>query len=202
MTYDQLMYCRGCQYDLNQLPDGRCPECGRSFDPTKPRTVQRRRRRLQPLVGLGFALAVGLAVIVGFRAAYMPDYGYSRFAALGTVAGIGLLGGLASGMLAAWNRSWWGRVPLLFTGVLCTWAGLAFGTDKYFRVWQSMPNAPDEAYSDAGAMVPLFVGWIPGGLFVGGVFALTLLGLVLHCRTPKSSAASNPRNESPSGNRS
>ncbi len=182
------MYCRKCQYDLTQLSEERCPECGRSFDPTKPRTFQRRRRRLQPLVGLGLALLVVIMVSVGFWVAYMPDYAYSRFAALWTVAGIGLLGGITSGIFAAWNRSWWGRVPLLFTGVLCTWAGLAFGVDKYFRVWQSMPNAPDVAYSDAGAMVPLFVGWIPGGLVVGAVFALTLLGLWLYQRPVKTKA--------------
>ena len=145
-----------------------------------PRTFQRRQRRLQPLVGLGFALAVVLVVIVGFWAAYIPDYGYSRFAALFTVSGIGLLGGAISGMLAAWNRSWWGRIPLLFSGVLCIWSGLAFGADKYFRVWQSMPNAPDLAYSDAGAMVPFLVGWVPGVFIVGVVFGLTLLAFWLY----------------------
>ena len=180
------MYCIDCQYDLTEQIERRCSECGRPFDPAKRRTFQRSRRRLQPLVGIGFALAVGIAVIIGFWLAYKPDYGHSRFAALFTVVGIGLLGGIACGMLAAWNRSWWGRVPLLFCGFLCIWSGLAFGVDKYFRVWQSMPNAPDEAYSDAGAMVPFLVGWIPGGLGVGVIFGLGLLGLGLYCRAPKS----------------
>ncbi len=51
-----------------------------------------------------------------------------------------------------------------------------------------MPDAPDEAYSDSGAMVPLLVGWIPGGLGVGLVFALTLLTLQLY-QTPKATRA-------------
>lgn len=180
------MYCHNCQYDLREHAERRCSECGRPFDPSKRRTYLGRRRRLQPLVGLGFAGLVPLLVIIGFWAAYKPDYGHSRFAALFTVVGIGLLGGVACGMLAAWNRSWWGRIPLLFCGIFCIWSGLAFGTDKYFRVWQAMPEAPEEAYSDAGAMVPFLVGWIPGGLGVGVVFGLTLLGLGLYCRAPKS----------------
>ncbi len=32
------MYCRGCRYDLRHLPESRCPECGRDFDPSDPLT--------------------------------------------------------------------------------------------------------------------------------------------------------------------
>jgi hypothetical protein len=32
------MYCLGCFYDLRGLPENRCPECGRLFDPTNHRT--------------------------------------------------------------------------------------------------------------------------------------------------------------------
>ncbi len=32
------MYCLGCQYDLRGLPERRCPECGRAFDPQDPAT--------------------------------------------------------------------------------------------------------------------------------------------------------------------
>ena len=148
-----------------------------------PRTFQRRRRRFQPLVGLGFAFLIGVLVIIGYWLSFQSDFGYSRFAALYTVSGIGLFGGIVTALLAAWNRSWWGRAPLLFSGFLCIWSGLALGVDKYFRVWQSMPNAPDSAYSDAGAMVPFLVGWIPGGLIVGVVFGLTLF-VLMHCQRP------------------
>jgi len=33
------IFCRCCGYQLNHLPAGRCPECGRKFDPEDLRTV-------------------------------------------------------------------------------------------------------------------------------------------------------------------
>jgi predicted amidophosphoribosyltransferase len=35
-SYTQLVRCLTCQYDLENLPEHRCPECGRAFDPDKP----------------------------------------------------------------------------------------------------------------------------------------------------------------------
>lgn len=32
------MYCKGCGYVLDGLPEHRCPECGREFDPGNPKT--------------------------------------------------------------------------------------------------------------------------------------------------------------------
>lgn len=32
------MRCLSCKYDLSQLTEHRCPECGRAFDPTDPGT--------------------------------------------------------------------------------------------------------------------------------------------------------------------
>jgi predicted amidophosphoribosyltransferase len=32
------MRCLSCQYDLRKLAKGRCPECGREFDPKNRRT--------------------------------------------------------------------------------------------------------------------------------------------------------------------
>ncbi len=32
--------CRGCGYPLVRLPENRCPECGRGFDPENPRTME------------------------------------------------------------------------------------------------------------------------------------------------------------------
>ena len=32
------MRCKACGYDLRSLPEHRCPECGRRFDPDNPRT--------------------------------------------------------------------------------------------------------------------------------------------------------------------
>lgn len=33
-------YCLGCGYVLDGLPEHRCPECGRPFDPDNPRTFK------------------------------------------------------------------------------------------------------------------------------------------------------------------
>ncbi len=35
---EPVMRCRGCSYDLAHLTERRCPECGREFDPTDPRS--------------------------------------------------------------------------------------------------------------------------------------------------------------------
>lgn len=35
---DFRAFCLNCFYDLRGLPTGRCPECGRAFDPDDPRT--------------------------------------------------------------------------------------------------------------------------------------------------------------------
>ncbi len=33
-----MMRCLSCKYDLRNLTENRCPECGRVFDPNDPRT--------------------------------------------------------------------------------------------------------------------------------------------------------------------
>jgi len=38
-------YCRHCDYDLRATTAGRCPECGKAFDPTNPSTFRCRPRR-------------------------------------------------------------------------------------------------------------------------------------------------------------
>jgi hypothetical protein len=43
-TTETSMYCRKCGYQLVGLSANRCPECGRVFDPTDPRTFHRRAR--------------------------------------------------------------------------------------------------------------------------------------------------------------
>src|ERR1051326_123797 len=39
------MFCLGCGYVLDNLPEPRCPECGRAFDPQSPATFAMNRRR-------------------------------------------------------------------------------------------------------------------------------------------------------------
>ena len=183
------MYCRSCQYDLNGLGTGRCPECGHPFDPADPTTFETRRRGLQAILGVGLALAIGIAVILGFWVSLMPDYGYSRHAAFLTIFGIGLLAGVVAATLAARNRSWLGRIPLLLAGIIGVWLGLFLGSDHAFRVWQSMPDPPDEAFADTGPIGALLIGWLPGAIIVGVVFGLARLLLAWRRRRPTAPAA-------------
>ena len=64
------MHCLSCQYDLQNLTEHRCPECGRIFDPNDDRTFQspassRLRLRVTSLALLLFAAcAIGLPFVV------------------------------------------------------------------------------------------------------------------------------------------
>ena len=57
------MYCLACEYDLNGLETGNCPECGRAFEPADPDsflvTASRARRKRY------YAVAGALAVMLG-----------------------------------------------------------------------------------------------------------------------------------------
>jgi uncharacterized membrane protein HdeD (DUF308 family) len=169
------MYCRSCQYDLAGLDTGRCPECGHHFDPTDPTSFDRRRRGPHAIIGIGRAFLIGIVVVPALWAAMLPGYGHSRHAAFLTVFGIGLFCGVVAAGLAAWNRSWLGRIPLLLVGVLSVWLGLFLGSEKYFRVWQGMPNPSEEAYADTGPLGALLLGWLPGTVVVTVSFAAFLV---------------------------
>jgi hypothetical protein len=70
MALPETMYCLSCGYDLRGLPENRCPECGRAFDPNKPTTYITRvesGRRYLLLASLGI-IAVGLAFMVAWLA--------------------------------------------------------------------------------------------------------------------------------------
>lgn len=161
-----MVYCRSCQYNLAGLDAGCCPECGRQFDPADLTSVDQRRRGSQAIKGIGLALLIGIAVILANWVALKPDYGHSRHAAFLTICGFGLFAGLTAAGLAAQNRSWLGRVPLLLVGIFSVWIGLFLGSEKYFRVWQAMPNPTDEAFADTGPMGALLLGWLPGSIVV------------------------------------
>ncbi|MCA9150100.1 MAG: hypothetical protein KDA92_12395 [Planctomycetales bacterium] len=86
-----------------------------------------------------------------------------------------LLGGLIAGALSVVA----GRKPgcllpglLLLIGVIAFWVALFIGSDMGYRAWQSMPDPPDEAFSDASALGALVFGWFPAGLFCAIVFGV------------------------------
>ena len=66
------------------------------------------------------------------------------------------------------GSSWSG--VLLITGFLAFWATVVMASDMGYRAWQSMPDAPSEAFSDASASGALIFGWLPGGIFCLTVF--------------------------------
>ena len=167
-----FMFCRSCRYGLWGIPSGPCPECGRPFSPHDPRSyVQHSHPVLfQVLIGLGCSVLLVVVMAGLFWLVFGLNYGGSRFTALNSLAATGLLVSLVSGVLAAINRSWWGRVPIFLVGILGVWFGLFLGSEKYFRVWQTIPNPPDEAFSDSGPMVFLFAGWVPGVVVMGILF--------------------------------
>src|SRR5262245_46940874 len=57
------MHCLTCHYDLSHLTEHRCPECGRTFDPSDPSTFfsrqsrSRRKRILAILIGITYVLS-------------------------------------------------------------------------------------------------------------------------------------------------
>lgn len=77
---------------------------------------------------------------------------------------VSLLAGMKSGCL----------VPslLLPIGIIVFWAALFFGSDRGYRKWQSMPDPPAEAFSDASVLGALVLGWVPGLVFCSMVFGV------------------------------
>lgn len=67
-TDDPGMYCRRCDYPLNDLNSTECPECGRAFSVDRPRTYRKRPRIrwLRGLMRVGFILFVFFATPVAW----------------------------------------------------------------------------------------------------------------------------------------
>ena len=172
------MHCADCGYLLDSSTDrrgGRCPECGRPFDPEDRRTWERRRRPPRKFMGFVASVAVLATAVLGIGIALQSDFAHDYDSAFAAIAGIGLSVGLVGVVMAVRNRDWWGRISILGASVLSTWAGIAMGVDHGFRVWQSAPNPPDEAFADgAKAMFAVLAGWLPSGVVVGIVFAVLL----------------------------
>jgi len=59
------MRCRNCGYILEHLPENRCPECGRPFDPHDPKSFVRGRQKRWTAAALllGYALLIPLISI-------------------------------------------------------------------------------------------------------------------------------------------
>jgi hypothetical protein len=74
---------------------------------------------------------------------------------------------------------------LLVIGVLVLWAALFIGSDMGYRAWQSTPDPPREAFSDASVVGALVFGWFPGAGFCLAVFGLVrATRWILHWANP------------------
>jgi len=72
-----MMSCMGCGYDLRSLPKGRCPECGRAFDPADAKTYRGELRNVNPRavwIIIIFGLAWPIALILLSYAAWWCGY--------------------------------------------------------------------------------------------------------------------------------
>lgn len=60
------MYCLSCNYDLRNLTEHRCPECGCEFDPADESTFHVPSSRMSPiaLVCLFFFTVVVCAIVI------------------------------------------------------------------------------------------------------------------------------------------
>ena len=168
------IHCAACFYDLRAVPSGSCPECGRHFDATNPKTFTRMRKAPSLLAGLAIVLCLAVVASLGIGFAFSRSYVPDRILAFWAVFGIGLAVGTVSSVYAASSRFLFVRLCAMCVGALCFWAGLLFASDKFYRVWQATPNASDEAYSDSAPVGVLVLGWLPAIVFVSVVILLTL----------------------------
>jgi hypothetical protein len=129
----QTKNCRDCGYDLGELTTNRCPECGRAFDLTDPKTFATNNPRGRPLrLGIGYLVVacLGLIVLIWFLvtyqsidALYLPEWAglQLRFWRAAQWAEFGVL--VVAAVQSRRNRySWMGRAGMWVAAL--TLAGL------------------------------------------------------------------------------
>lgn len=126
----------------------------------------------------GWRAGVTLSVLIGVLGistlVFMLGVQFSsKEAALLWHLGVGALISGGGAMYAAWSRSWTARILLLLECFVFFWASFLGGVGAWFTTWQSMPNAPDDAYNDTGIFGAVVIGWIPAALMVSGAFLAT-----------------------------
>lgn len=78
---DHVGLCRDCNYALRGLPENRCPDCGRVFDPDDPDTMNMGRamgRRVRSLLRLPTTrwIAVTIVASIAMLVAFVPPGSY------------------------------------------------------------------------------------------------------------------------------
>lgn len=174
-----MMFCRTCSYDLKSLVTSTCPECGRAFDPNNPRSFDTRPRAKRLMIRIAASVAISVlsfgTMVAGVWIASGLKFGSFETTVL-THVSLGAACALITAIAAACIPSWIARAILLLGGVLSMWVTFILGIDQGYRVWQSQPDAPDEAYADGGASIgAIFVGWMPSGVWWLASFVVALL---------------------------
>ncbi len=84
------MRCIGCGYQLIGLPEPRCPECGRAFDPADPGTFSTKTRsgRRELLKAIGGIVLMSLPLLLAWRLDTASNMVQSVGAVFQFVAGI------------------------------------------------------------------------------------------------------------------
>ena len=78
------------------------------------------------------------------------------------------------------------RMAALATATLVLWIALIVGVTYGYNAWQSIPDPPEEAFSDTGGPGSvLLAGWLPSSVVLGIVHLI----LRLCCRSPGSQPA-------------
>ncbi len=88
------MRCLGCGYNLRGLPENRCPECGRTFDPDDPQSYVSKLRSGR--VYLAAAIGGLAAMAIPLAAAKLGDLEVIRSSAALLLLAPFMVGGLAA----------------------------------------------------------------------------------------------------------
>ena len=169
--------CPACNYSLQSLPAGPCPECGRLFDPADPSTYQRRGLYLanytpHPLLNILSALILLAIAICYFSIPAGFSGGYLGATFIAAVLTISIITWLISFSLHAaarlillvrnhpqprWRWSWL-ALPLIFLGwfllissqVLAT-ARWRLSRSAFQSAIASPPNGPSGRWRGLGS---------------------------------------------------
>jgi hypothetical protein len=59
------------------------------------------------------------------------------------------------------------QLVFLLAAILVLWVAMFVAAEAGYSAWQSMPDPPDEAFSDTGPIFFLLVGWLPSFCILG-----------------------------------
>ena len=101
--------------------------------------------------------------------------------------------GCGLGAFVCWKASAWGfpkALGGLLASILVVWMGLFAGVHFGYGAWQTMPDPPDEAFSDGGdLMLSLLLGWLPSTLICLLLFSAAVLWRRITRSSPTSALA-------------